>query len=202
MREDYLVPLHPSGYYHVFNHAVGQEQLFVSDENYGYFLHLFDRFIGPVANLFSYCLLPNHFHFFLATKEAPVVEEQMHRLLYRKRLEKNSHAAFLLQQFSNFFNAYTKAFNKQQHRKGKLFIEPFNRRNIVGEAAFIRVVHYIHANPVHHGFRQTVDEWPYSSYNKLLDHNKWLQWEQVISWFGSMEKFITYHQQPVMRKFK
>ena len=84
---------------------------------------------------------------------------------------------------------------------GKLFMEPFNRSLIDSSAYYINTAHYIHANPVHHGFCQRVDDWPYSSYQQINNQNKWLQWEEVIEWFGSLDSFIAFHQKPIERKF-
>lgn len=57
--------LEPEKHYHIFNRAVGDELLFREDIDYTYFLNKIERFILPVADLISYCLIPNHFHLFI-----------------------------------------------------------------------------------------------------------------------------------------
>ena len=189
-------------YYHVFNRAVGNEKLFIIPDNYRYFLHLFSSYISPVADLFSFSLLPNHFHFFLRMKDADAIRRQMEMLNYRHGSLAALIPDFLLQQFSNCFNAYTKAFNKQQKRKGKLFMEPFNRKTVLTPEYYTKIVHYIHANPVHHGFCKQIKAWPYSSYYGLVNQEPgWINYEEVIKWFGSIAEFIKFHEQPVERKF-
>jgi len=156
--KDYKALLTTDSDYHIFNRAVGGEKIFAIPENYSYFLLLFEKYIVPLADVFCYCLLPNHFHFFIRTKDGQTLGEEMKRLDYKHADSEAQNPAFILQQFSNFFNAYTKALNKQQHRKGKLFMEPFNRRCVTTPEYHIKLIHYIHANPVHHGFCKSVDQ--------------------------------------------
>lgn len=192
----------PDNYYHVFNRAVGNEKIFLTEDNYRYFLQQFRKYTKPVADTFCYCLLPNHFHFFIRIRGIHDVRKHIELLEYRHANKEDVISAFLIQQFSNFFNAYTKAFNRQQKRKGKLFMEPFNRRSITTSEYYTKLVHYIHANPVHHGFCKRVEEWSYSSYHEILQvGDSWLTIEEVIRWFGTTAAFEKFHQQPIVRKF-
>ncbi|MBN2730712.1 MAG: hypothetical protein JXR53_15915, partial [Bacteroidales bacterium] len=58
-------------YYHVYNRAIGGEKLFLEKENYEYFLFKWQEFINPIADIYAYCLMPNHFHFLLKLKWLP-----------------------------------------------------------------------------------------------------------------------------------
>lgn len=78
---------------------------------------------------------------------------------------------FIMQQFSKFHNSYTKAFNKLFTRKGRLFLESFQRKEIVEESYFTKIIHYIHTNPIHHGFVKDFMDWHFSSYNSLLSNS-------------------------------
>ena len=62
-------PFKPGYYYHIFNHSNGDENLFREKENYYFFMKKFIEYIHPISNLFSFCLMPNHFHFLLQIKE-------------------------------------------------------------------------------------------------------------------------------------
>ena len=200
--QNFRAVLLSEAYYHVFNRAVGNEKLFIISDNYRYFFQLFHSYIAPVADLFCFSLLPGHFHFFLRMKESNVISTQMEDLNYRHGNAVDLIPDFLLQQFSNCFNAYTKALNKQQERKGKLFMEPFNRKTVLTPEYYTKIVHYIHANPVHHGFCKQITAWPYSSYHALVNQAAgWIRCDEVIKWFGSVAEFIEFHDQPVERKF-
>lgn len=199
---DFRALLFPNEYYHVFNRAVGKEKLFTTEDNYRYFFQQFSFYLSPLSDLFCYCLLPNHFHFFLRMKDPNVIRLHMKDLSYRKGSNIEDIPTFLLQQFSNCFNSYTKALNKQQKRKGKLFMEPFNRKTISTPEYYTKLVHYIHANPVHHGLCDKIDEWPYSSYHQILaQQNGWIKFEEIIRWFSSVAEFKRFHEQPIERKF-
>lgn len=47
--------------YHVYTHANGKDLIFRENENYKYFLSKLLKYIIPVAEIYAYCLMPNHF---------------------------------------------------------------------------------------------------------------------------------------------
>ena len=65
---DTRTPLEENGFYHVYNHAVGNEQLFMNNENYLYFLKLLKKYLSTFVDVYAYCLMPNHFHFIIKIK--------------------------------------------------------------------------------------------------------------------------------------
>lgn len=86
-----------SSYYHIYNRGVNRMSIFAHESNYAYFLKKYLEYIGPIADTYAYCLLPNHFHFLIRTKdEGEIREELSHKvpfdkLTYRSRLAFNSH---------------------------------------------------------------------------------------------------------------
>jgi REP element-mobilizing transposase RayT len=202
-----LLPLEPDKYYHIFNHANGKENLFVKDENYYYFLNRYTYFINPIADTFAYCLMPNHFHFAVRIKSLEQLEElelfkssnlfKSSKLLKSSEL-KSSIEKFLSKQFSNLFSSYTQAFNKQQNRKGSLFIPRFRRKHIDSNEYFREIIHYIHYNPVHHGFVEDLRDWKYSSFETYFSEKATsLKRDEVIEWFYDKENFLAFHQKEI-----
>ncbi len=63
-----MIPFVPDNYYHIYNRANGDEKIFKSEENYRFFLEKFQFYIVPIADVFSFCLMPNHFHFLVRFK--------------------------------------------------------------------------------------------------------------------------------------
>ncbi|PIQ18647.1 MAG: hypothetical protein COW66_05235, partial [Flavobacteriaceae bacterium CG18_big_fil_WC_8_21_14_2_50_34_36] len=100
-------------------------------------------------------------------------------------------------QFSPLFNGYSQAFNKQQNRKGNLFMHTFKRKLITDETYIRKLIHYIHYNPIEAGLTQLPEEWKYASYNSIisLTQTKLLN-EEVIGYFGDMENFKYCHKYP------
>ena len=56
---------------------------------------------------------------------------------------------FIIQQFSNFFNGYSKAINERYQRYGSLFASIFRRLEVSSDDYARRLIRYIHTNPVH-----------------------------------------------------
>ena len=61
-------PFEPNNIYHVCNHGNGDDLIFREDDNYRFFLERLRVYITPVAAIYAYCLMPNHFHFLLRVK--------------------------------------------------------------------------------------------------------------------------------------
>ena len=193
----HIEPLYPNQYYHLYNHAVGRDNFFNNDDNYRYFLKKYTQYIYPICQTFAYCLMPNHFHLLIRVRGEEVLLSQAQRLHPNKLLVEAefSYLEFAMQQFSNFFNSYTKAYNKLYGRRGALFVDYLKRRRVEGEAYFIRVIHYIHYNPVHHQFCKNVADWPYSSYQAMLSQKESrIEKETVLAWFGGPAAYRTFHQ--------
>lgn len=177
--------------YHLYNHANGNENLFRDDYDYINFL---DKLVFHTSHLvyyYSYCLMPNHFHLVCETR----AEEEL-RLLNIQHPEKA-----ISRGFANVFSGYAKKINAKYGRMGSLFMQNVGKRQIKDENDFCKVVHYVHANPVHHGFVNHISEWQHSSYTALLeDRAPWLHKKKVLEYFGNIHHFIAYHQQVIDRK--
>ena len=98
------------------------------------------------------------------------------------------------QQFSNFFNSYSKSINKQYSRKGSLFAESFKRVEIKTDNKLSQIIGYIHTNAQHHKFVDDFKEWPHNSYHQISKrNNSYVKAEEVIKWFGNIEEFVNFH---------
>ncbi len=195
---DKLSPLSYNGTYHLYNRAVGNEKLFLSDSDYRHFLKKYELYISPIAETYAYCLLPNHFHFLLRIKDENEIDLRKPNLTGRttgRTRPVRLNSADPNQSFSNFFNSYAKSFNKVHDRVGNLFNRPFKRIHIDSESYFTLLVYYIHRNPIHHGYVHNFTNWEYSSYRTFLsDKRTHLKGEEVLTWFRGRNEFINFHQ--------
>ena len=66
MKQDYF---EPGVVYHFFNRGNNKENIFIEEKNYSFFLSLVTKYLLPVADIYAYCLLKNHFHFALRIKD-------------------------------------------------------------------------------------------------------------------------------------
>ena len=193
----------PGENYHLFNHANGREDLFIEEKNYAFFLEKIAKYILRVCRLYSYCMMPNHFHMVLQVR----YEEELIKLWQSsKTLPKLTGKQLELKvskSFANLFSSYTQAFNKIYTRMGSLFIPSMKMEQITDDNHFCKVIHYTHANPVHHGFTKKIGEWPHSSYKIFLSESPTkLERKFVLEMFGGLNAFIKYHEQPIDLKQK
>jgi len=188
--QDYKAILEPDSYYHIYNRANGKDKLFLTDANYRYFLQKYNFYISSIANTFAYCLMPNHFHFLIRVKSNIQIStlqgfETLEGLLLSKKIS---------QQFSHLFNGYTQSFNKQNDRKGSLFIPRFNRKKITSESYLKNTLNYIHQNPVSHGYVAELEDWKYSSYSTFFSSKESkINKIEVLNWFNDLDNFKFYH---------
>jgi REP element-mobilizing transposase RayT len=166
-------------FYHIYNKGRKGENIFIENDNYEHFLHLYEKYIEPIANTYAWVLLPNHFHFLIKLND---------------KTEKPPH-----QYFSNLFNAYTKSFNKRYNRYGPLFVSPFKRIEINNSKYFKNLIYYIHNNPVKHGFVEKMFDYPWSSYLTIISIKKTkLKRDTVIGWFNNKKEFIEFHSKNII----
>ena len=203
-----ITPLEHGKYYHIYNRGINSEDLFRSNKNYEYFLHLYEKYMEVVVDTYSWCLLKNHFHILIRVKEENEIgfipsknessikyelqagQKAADRVHNNRRKYNPSH------QFSHLFNAYAQAFNKQQKRHGGLFESPFRRKCIDSELYFRDLVCYIHNNPVHHDITKNSIDYRWSSYQSAISLKPTkLKRDELLEWFESSENFIKYHQQ-------
>ena len=167
-------PLIVNNYYHIFNQGNNKEDIFIEEMNYVYFLELLNKYICPVANILSYCLLKNHFHLLVQIK---AIQEE-------KQISKA---------FSNLFNSYAKSINKKYNRTGSLFRDRFKRIKITEEQYLKELIIYINLNPIHHNFTSSINDYKHSSYLALISNKRTLlQRDEVINLFENMANFKYY----------
>ncbi len=189
------IPLEPGKYYHIYNRGNNGENIFIEERNYAYFMNLYAKYIDPIAETFAYCLLRNHFHVGVRIKDLGENLENLGGLQDLRGLKNPG------QQFSNFFNAYSKAINRACGRTGSLFENRYRRREVTTDGYFQRLIHYIHWNPQKHGFVADFRAYPYSSYQLfLMDKPTFVKRVEVLDWFGGRDGFVKQHQEFVAEK--
>ncbi len=173
-----MIPIEEEKYYHIYNRGNNNELLFIEKENYLYFLKLVKKYLLPIADIISYCLLPNHFHFIIKTKK----KEQLPEKYKTDKIK-------LHQAFSNLFNAYTKAFNKKYNRKGSLFEKNFKRIEIDSDLYLQNLIIYVNTNPEHHNLSNSKN-YKFSSYHEIIhDTQKIIEKDDILRLFDDIENF-------------
>ncbi len=200
---DTQIILKPEGYYHVYNHAVGSDNLFENEKDYNYFLTQLKKHILPVGELLAYCLMPNHFHLIVRIKneneiQAVLIARLKNRFAVNMKKRGDFLSEALSQIFSNFFNTYAKHYNFWKNRRGSLFKRAFRRKEITGMEYFKKLICYIHQNPVEAGFAEKPGDWKYSSYKALIGlQTTLIPRKEIVDLFGDLDNFIYCHSRQV-----
>ena len=185
-------------FYHIYNRANGDDKLFYTDANYLYFLEKLNSYISAFVEIYTYCLIPNHFHLLVKVKDTIPTPVRFTELISSEGEEPNKPDMYnylITQAFSNFFNCYAKSINRQENRSGSLFERPFKRKLIDTEEYLRMIIIYIHLNPVHHQITQSYENYRWSSYQTLLGNQPTkLPRKTVFDISEGRDQFIEDHQ--------
>jgi putative transposase len=191
MEQIYYPPLFPNQYYHIYNRGNNRENLFLSEENYHFFLRKYDYYLSDYLDTYAYCLLPNHFHLLVKIKSQEMFQFSKF-LKLGKPLEDPSE--IVSEAFRRFFMSYSKAINKQSARTGSLFQKNFKRKMVEHDAYLLTCARYIHQNPQKHGICDDFKTYQYSSYGRILiEKPTKLMKREVINWFGNNDSYKQLH---------
>jgi len=98
------------------------------------------------SRIFSWCVLPNHYHLLLATEDLPS----------------------LIRLLGGLHGRSSRRWNAEDVAPGrKVFFRAADRK-IRSDAHFWATMNYIHNNPVHHGYAKKWDDWPWGSAAEFL----------------------------------
>ncbi len=154
----------PGAYYHVFNRGVEKRTIVLDERDRRTFLHLLGETIRQFhLRLFAYCLMDNHYHFFLQTPEANLTTA--------------------MQSFQGLYAHYV---NLRYQRVGSLFQDRFKSPAVDADLYALALVRYIHHNPLEAGITNTLDEYPWSSYPVYSGHmpaQDWLDTAWILALF-------------------
>lgn len=142
-------------YYHITTRGNNRHQTFKGPADYQYFL---DKLAGYKKelpfDLFHYCLMPNHVHLLVRTKDAAAFS------LFMKKLNLS----------------YFQYFRRRYGWVGHFWQDRFKSQPVGKDSYFVLCGKYIELNPVRAGLAQKAEDYPFSSYgyyglgriNKLL----------------------------------
>jgi REP element-mobilizing transposase RayT len=132
--------------YHAMSRGNDKQAIFLDQQDYQRFLKDLARavkFVG--AELYAFCLMPNHFHLLVRVGHLPL--EKL--MLYLK-------------------TRYANGFNRKWNRIGHLFEGRYKSLLCANDAYFKQLIRYIHLNPVKANLVASPGDWPGSSHNEYL----------------------------------
>ncbi len=99
-----------------------------------------------ISTLSAWCVLPNHYHLLITTSNLPKLMLHIGQLHGRTSYDWNS----------------------EENTKGRKSFYRCTDRAIRSERHFWACLNYIHHNPVHHGYADRWQDWPWSSASAYL----------------------------------
>jgi len=160
----------PGTLHHVMARGTEKRVIVVDDDDREFFVER----LGAIARatetkIYAWVLMGNHIHLLLKSSEDGL-STFMSRLL-------GSHA-------SNF--------NKRYQRSGRLFENRFKSIVCEEERYFLKLIAYIHLNPLRAGLVKSLEElasYPWCGHASLLglEHHHWQEHHAVLELFGSTE---------------
>jgi REP element-mobilizing transposase RayT len=135
-REEYK-----GGIYHVIARGNNKEYIFKEDIDKGYFIKLLKEHCDVMGyQIFAYVLMDNHYHLAIQPMD--------------KRLQEIMH---------QINNKYSKYFNYKYKRVGHVFQGRYKSTLVQDERYLLKLVRYIHQNPVRAGMVTSVEKYKWSS---------------------------------------
>ena len=168
-------------YFHVYNRGVNKMAIVHDEQDRRTFIKLLAEMASKYqVRIFAYCLMSNHYHLFIQTRE--------------KNL---SNALWYLS-----IN-YARYFNVRHDRVGPLYQGRFRSRLVDEHTYCLSLIRYIHQNPVEAGIANSPQDYFWSSYpcyTGILPKWDWLDADWVLGLFArdpklAQESFEAFHSE-------
>ena len=135
-----------SGIYHIMLRGINQQVIFEDDEDNQKFVDTLKTYKAISGyKVFAYCLMSNHVHLLLGIEKEDLS-------LVMKRIA----------------GSYVYWYNWKYKRRGHLFQDRFKSEPVENDEYFITVLRYIHQNPLKAKIVESIEKYPFSSYNDYI----------------------------------
>lgn len=147
----------PHNLYHVYNRGNNRQKIFFNRDNYVFFLKKAKLSVFSLCDLFSYCLMPNHFHFLVH------IPEKFDNVEFSNNLRV-------------CLKSYARAINNQEHCSGSLFQQHTKLKCLTDDSANadypLICFNYIHQNPIVSKLVSKMEDWEFSSFADYTEKRK------------------------------
>lgn len=152
--------------YYITCRGAHNEKLFKETKDYRMYIRLLEKYKKEYGfKLFAYVLVPRHLHLLIEPDREMGVSEIMRSLN----------------------TAYSKYINSTYNRRGHLFRERFRTCMVEKEPYLLKLICYVHFNPVRIGISLSPEEYPYSGVSLYRDRTKSTQEvKEVLGYLGDV----------------
>jgi putative transposase len=120
------------------------------------------------SQIYAWCILPNHYHALIKTDRIKELRSELGKFHGRSSFK----------------------WNGEDNRRGRKVWHNCFDRAMKSERHFLATLNYVHHNPVHHGYVEHWQDWPWSSAREFLDQVGYerakMLWKKYPYW--TMEK--------------
>ena len=149
--------------------GINREYIFGTKYNKNKYLQFLRKYYKEFEiEIIAYCIMDNHVHMMLYSKDIQNISKFMHRV--------NS--------------SYAKYYNEKNDRVGYVFRDRFKSIPIITREQLYLCIKYIHMNPVKAGIVKKEKDYKFSSYNDYLQKTGFIH-QQILDFiFNSSNNYI------------
>jgi putative transposase len=164
---------YPGAWHHVLNRGWNKITVFEDKTDHFKFIELLKQ-AGKMFKLqvSAYCLMPNHFHLLVQTPEGNLARGMRH-----------------------VGSLYTQYYNNKHKSDGPLFKGRYKSILVEEESYLLRLVRYIHQNPIKAELANRLEMYPWSSHQGYLSNAAkwdWLNKGPVLDRFTSKREYLSF----------
>lgn len=156
-----------NAFYHVFNRGINKQEIFLSENDYYFFLNKLKKLKNKYDySIYAFCLMPNHFHISIQTRKVSISKIM-----------------------SSLITSFSMYFNRTYNHLGPVFQNRFKSILIENNSYFRGLSQYIYLNPIRAGIVKDPIEYKFSSLKEALGKEPLYFLDQdIIRLIGETEK--------------
>ena len=169
-----------SQFIHVMVQGVNKEYIFKNRDYVESYLNIInENKIKFELTIIAYCVMNNHAHFLIYTKDI----EQLGKFMHKVNL------------------LYSNLYNQRENRCGVIFRNRYRAEPIKDMKYLINCIKYIHDNPVKAGMVLKCEDYKYLSYRAYLNNEGMTQTEIMKTMFGEKCNYSLLFKSTYEKKF-